>query len=69
MRGTPPPALSAGLRAIADHVSAAQKKFDIARPFAAAPPIVAGLNAVRVLRQQLASMGLPAEARLISMRG
>jgi LmbE family N-acetylglucosaminyl deacetylase len=61
--GTPLPALSAGLRAIADHVSAAQKAFDIDGPFAAAPPIVAGLNAVRVLRQQLASMGLSAEAR------
>jgi hypothetical protein len=55
--------LSAGLRAIADHVSAAQKAFDIDGPFAAAPPIVAGLNAVRELRQQLASMGLSAEAR------
>ena len=55
--------MSAGLRAIADHVSAAQKAFDIDGPFAAAPPIVAGLNAVRGLRQQLASMGLSAEAR------
>jgi len=63
VRGTPPPALSAGLRAIADHVSAAQKTFDVDGPFAAAPPLVAGLNAVRALRQELASMGLPAEAR------
>ena len=63
VRGTPPPALVAGLRAIADRVSAAQKAFDVDGPFAAAPPIVAGLNAVRGLRQQLASMGLSAQAR------
>lgn len=61
--GTPPPALVSGLRGIADHVTAAQKQFDLDGPFAAAPSIVAGLNAVRTLRQQLASMGLPADAR------
>ena len=66
VRGTPPPALPAGLRAIADHVSAAQKAFDIDGPFAAAPPIVAGLNAVRGLRQQLASMGLSARSAIRS---
>ena len=47
-RGTPPAALVSGLRAIADHVAAAQKQFDLDGPFAAASPIVAGLNAVRV---------------------
>ena len=61
--GTPPPALVSGLRAIADHASAAQKQFDLDGPFAAAPALVSGLNAVRALRQQLASMGLATEAR------
>ncbi|MEO5739892.1 MAG: PIG-L family deacetylase [Vicinamibacterales bacterium] len=59
----PPPSLVSALRAIADHVSAAQKQFDLDGPFAAAPPIVAGLGAVRTLRQQLSTMGLAAEAR------
>jgi LmbE family N-acetylglucosaminyl deacetylase len=63
VNGNAPPALATGLRAIADHVTAAQKQFDIDGPFAAAPPILAGLNAVRALRQQLAGMGLSAEAR------
>jgi LmbE family N-acetylglucosaminyl deacetylase len=61
--GTPPPALVTALRAIADDVSAAQKQFDLDGPFAAAPSIVAGLTAVRALRQQLAGMGLSTEAR------
>ena len=61
--GTPPPALVAGLRAIADHVSAAQKQFDLDGPFAAAPALISGLTAVRALRQQLATLGLSAEAR------
>ncbi len=61
--GTPPVPLVSGLRAIADHVGAAQKQFDLDGPFAAAPSIVAGLSAVRSLRQQLVSMGLPVEAR------
>ena len=56
--GTPPAALVAGLRAIADYVATAQKQFDLDGPFAAASADVAGLNAVRVLRQQLTSMGL-----------
>lgn len=61
--GNPPPALTTGLRAITDHVTAAQKQFDIDGPFAAAPPILAGLNAVRALRQQLPAMGLSTSAR------
>jgi LmbE family N-acetylglucosaminyl deacetylase len=61
--GTPPPALVAGLRAIADHVSTAQKQFDLDGPFAAAPALISGLTAVRALRQQLATLGLSAEAR------
>jgi LmbE family N-acetylglucosaminyl deacetylase len=60
---TPPAALASGLRTIADQVSAAQKQFDLSGPFAAAPSIVAGLNAVRALRQQLATMGLTVDAR------
>ncbi len=60
--GTPPAALAGGLRAIADQASAAQKTFDAGEPFAAAPPILAGLNAVRALRQQLGTMGLSREA-------
>ena len=63
VNGNAPPALATGLRAIAGHVTAAQKQFDIDGPFAAAPPILAGLNAVRALRQQLAGMGLSADAR------
>jgi LmbE family N-acetylglucosaminyl deacetylase len=59
----PPPALAAGLRAIADHVSAARKAFDAGDPFETAPSLVAGLNAVRTLRQQLGTMGLSNEAR------
>ena len=60
---TPPAALVSGLRAIADHVTAAQKQFDIDGPFAAAPSLAAGLGAVRALRQQLVTMPLSAEAR------
>jgi LmbE family N-acetylglucosaminyl deacetylase len=61
--GPPPAALVTGLRAIAVHAGAAQKQFDLEGPFSAAPPILAGLNAVRSLRRQLVSMGLPADAR------
>jgi LmbE family N-acetylglucosaminyl deacetylase len=61
--GTPPSALVSELRAIADHVSAAQKQYDAGGTFAAAPSLLAGLSAVRTLRQQLAKMGLSAEAR------
>ena len=61
--GTPPATLVAGLRTIADHVSAAQKQYDSGGTFAAAPSLLAGLTAVRALRQQLAGMGLSAEAR------
>jgi LmbE family N-acetylglucosaminyl deacetylase len=60
---TPPTALVSALRTIDDHVSAAQKQFDLDGPFAAATPIVAGLGAVRALRQQLATLGLAPEAR------
>jgi LmbE family N-acetylglucosaminyl deacetylase len=63
VNGALPPALVSALRTIADHVSAAQKQFDAAGPFAAAPSLLAGLNAVRTLRQQLATLGLAAEAR------
>ncbi|RPI50946.1 MAG: hypothetical protein EHM55_20135 [Acidobacteria bacterium] len=62
--GTPPAALVAGLSAIARQVSAAQTALgDAADPFAAAPALLAGLTSVRALRQQLATMGLSAEAR------
>jgi LmbE family N-acetylglucosaminyl deacetylase len=61
--GPAPPALVAGLRAIADHVAAAQKQFDLESTFAAASALVSGLEAVRSLRGQLAKMELTAEAR------
>jgi LmbE family N-acetylglucosaminyl deacetylase len=59
----PPAALAAGLRAIAEQISTAQKAFDAGDPFRTAPSILAGLNAVRGLRQQLGKMGLSEEAR------
>ena len=58
-----PAPLVDGLRAIANHVSAAQKTFDAGDPFATAPSILAGLNAVRTLRQQLGTMGLSREGQ------
>ena len=61
--GTPPAALVAGLRAIADHVSAAQKQFDAGGTFAAAPSLLAGSPLCAALRQQLRNDGLSAEAR------
>ena len=61
--GSPPAALVAGLRAIADHVAAAQKQFDLDGMFATAPALISGLGAVRSLREQLAKMGLAAETR------
>ena len=61
--GSPPAALVNGLRTIADHAGAAQKQFDLDGSFSAAPSILAGLNDVRSLRQQLVSMGLAADAR------
>ncbi len=61
--GTPPAALVSGLRTIADQVSAAQKTFEAGDPFAVAPSILAGLSAVRALRQQLGTMELSREAR------
>jgi hypothetical protein len=64
LAGAPAPAgLVAGLRTIADHVAAAQKRFDAGDPFATAPSILAGLDAVRALRQQLGTMQLSGEAR------
>ena len=60
---TPPPALVAGLREIADRAAAAQKQFDLDGPFASAPEILAGLRAVRALRAQLSTLGLTPEAR------
>jgi LmbE family N-acetylglucosaminyl deacetylase len=62
-QGAVPAPLASGLRAIAEAVSAAQRQFDLEGPFAAAPPILAGLNAVRSLRQQLDSLGLSSDAR------
>jgi len=62
VQGTAPPALVAGLRAIADDVASANKQFDQG-PYAAAPALVAGLSATRVLRQQLAGMALTEDAR------
>ncbi len=60
---TPPAALVTGLREIADQVNGALKQFDLDGPFASAPPILAGLRAVRALRTQLPTMGLTPEAR------
>jgi LmbE family N-acetylglucosaminyl deacetylase len=62
--GPAPGPRASGQRAIADQVVAAQKQFDLDGPFAAASPLLAGLRAVRSLRQQLGSLGLPAEARV-----
>jgi GlcNAc-PI de-N-acetylase/alpha-galactosidase-like protein len=61
--GAPPAALVDGLRRIADRVSAAQKTFDAGDPFAAAPSVLEGLNAVQALRLQLGTMGLSREAQ------
>ena len=63
VQGTAPQALIAGLRAIADQVATAQKQFDAGGPYTAAPSLLAGLNATRALRQQLASLGLSEDAR------
>ena len=61
--GAPPPALTAGLRAIADHVTRAQERFDADGPFAAAQPLADGFRAVHALRQALSGMGLSEDAR------
>ena len=61
--GPPPAPLVAGLHTIANHVATAQKHFDLDGPFASAPSLLAGLAAARSLRAQLATMGLPDEAR------
>ena len=58
-----PPRLVDGLRAIADHTGRAQALFEREGPFAAAPPLLDGLRAVRALRQQLSSMSVAEDAR------
>ncbi len=55
-------ALASGLRAIADRVAEAQKRFAVDGPFAAASSISAGLSAVRALRREVA-MNHSGEAR------
>jgi len=59
----PPAPLSAGLSAIAEQATRAQKAFDSGEDAATAAPIEAGLAAVRALRAQLGSMGLSDDAR------
>jgi LmbE family N-acetylglucosaminyl deacetylase len=58
-----PPLLTDGLRVIADRVADAQKQFDANGPYAAAPALAAGLDAVRALRKQLSAMSLSDDAR------
>jgi LmbE family N-acetylglucosaminyl deacetylase len=58
----PPAALTAGLSAIAGAAATARKAFDTEGDAATAPPIAAGLEAVRALRAKLGAMGLPGEA-------
>ena len=60
---TPPEALKAGLAAIAEQVRLAQQAFDSGDDAATTRPVVAGLTALRALRSQLGSMGLPESAR------
>jgi GlcNAc-PI de-N-acetylase/NPCBM-associated, NEW3 domain of alpha-galactosidase len=62
-QGQAAPALTTGLREIADAVAAAQKQFDAEGPYGAAAALVAGLNSTRALRQQLGAMGLSDDAR------
>jgi GlcNAc-PI de-N-acetylase/NPCBM-associated, NEW3 domain of alpha-galactosidase len=59
----PPAALTSGLGAIVEQAVRAQKAFDSGDDAATAAPIEAGLTAVRALRAQLGSMGLPDEAK------
>ena len=59
----PAAALTAALRDIAGHVQAAERSIAPGGPAAAAPPLAAGLSAVRALRQNLSSMGLSDDAR------
>jgi LmbE family N-acetylglucosaminyl deacetylase len=60
---TPPAALVAGLKAIADQASRAKEAFASGNDAATTAPIEAGLTAVRALRSQLGSMGLTDSAR------
>src|SRR5215471_3024519 len=59
----PPAALTAGLAGISEQAVRAQKAFDSSDDAATAAPIEAGLAAVRALRGQLGSLGLPDDAR------
>ena len=60
---TPPDALKSGLAAIVDQAQRAKKAFDSGDAAATAAPIEAGLDALRALRGQLASMRLADAAR------
>lgn len=59
----PPDALRAGLAAIAEQAQRATSAFDRGDDAAVAEPVIAGLNAVRGLRQKLPSLGLSDAAR------
>ena len=59
----PPGGLKAGLAAIADQASRAQKAFESGNDTAVAAPVEGGLAAVRALRGQLRSMLLDENAR------
>lgn len=61
--GQPPPGLIGALRAIASSVETAARAVQTGGPAAAAPPLSAGLSAVRELRAKLGSMGLGESAR------
>src|SRR5256886_839092 len=54
----PPDALTSGLAAIVDHAANAKRAFDSGDDAATAPPIEAGVPAIRALRAGLASMRL-----------
>ncbi len=59
----PPQGLTAGVSAIADQASRALKAFATEGDSATIPAILAGLTAVRSLRDQLPSLGLSEQAR------
>ena len=60
---TPPAALVSSLQTVAASIEIASQALDIKGTAAAAPPLVAGLAAVRDLRSKLASLGLSDAAR------
>jgi LmbE family N-acetylglucosaminyl deacetylase len=60
----PPAALTAGLEALADQVSAAERALASGGTEAAAAPLAAALSALRALRGQLAGMTLEDTARV-----